>query len=248
MIVVLGAHRDPVATALVAAWPGAALCSAQDLCAPGWVWPLADVDADTDANADVSADAGAAAGGVAARRWVVQGRAVADEVVSGVFVARSAVHAAELQGTHPQDRAYLAAELTAFVTHLLASTGAKVSTPVVDGAFGDATLRPERWMPLAARCGLTPVPLRLQSAAPAAAQTWAAWPVDVVGQACFGEGLARLAPARRAAATRLVAALGLAWARLLFDGACRLRLIGTLALPNEPAREALGRALLGRGT
>lgn len=228
MIVVLGGRHDPVATALVAAWPGALLCSAEDLCAPGWVWPMAADDA--------------------ARCWVVQGRPLADAAVSGVFVARSAVHAAELQGTHPRDRAYLAAELTAFVTHLLASTAARVSTPVVDGAFGDATLRPERWMPLAARCGLAPVPLRLQSAGPISAPRWQAWPLDVVGSECFGPGLERLAPQRREGAAQLIAALGLAWARLFFDGASRLRLIGTLAVPDARVLQALGRVLAEQGT
>ena len=226
MIIVLGARHDPVATALVAAWPAAALCSAEDLCAPGWVWPLA--------------------GNNAARRWVVQGCAVADEALSGVFVARSAVHAAELHGTHPHDRAYLAAELTAFVTLLLSSTSARVSTPVVDGAFGDATLRPERWMPLAARCGLTPSPPRLRDATSALTPTWQAWPVDVVARECFGPGLKRLATPRRESAIRLIEALGLAWARLVFDGASKLRLIGTLVLPDAPARTALGRVLSGQ--
>lgn len=226
MIIVLGARHDPVATTLVAAWQGATLCSAEDLCAPGWVWPLAGNDG--------------------ARRWVVQGRAVADSAVRGVFVARSAVHAAELHATHPRDRAYLAAELTAFVTHLLASTAARVSTPVVDGAFGDATLRPERWMPLAARFGLAPAALRLQSAARTAAPTWKAWPVDVVGRACFGAGAERLAAPRREGAAQLIAALGLTWARLIFDGSSRLRLIGTQAAPDVRARSALGRALVGQ--
>lgn len=233
MIVVLGGRHDPVAAALVAAWvaafanaqPGAALCSAEDLCAPGWVWPLAGDDA--------------------GRRWVVQGRAVADSAISGVFVARSAVHAAELHGTHPRDRAYLAAELTAFVAHLLASTAARVTAPVVDGAFGDATLRPERWMPLAAQCGLAPPPLRLQSAAPPLPPAWQAWPVDVVGPKCFGRGLDRLPARRREGAAQLVAALGLAWARLIFDGTSRLRLIGTVAVPDPRALTALGRALSG---
>jgi hypothetical protein len=181
-----------------------------------------------------------------ARRWVVQGQTLADAEVSGVFVARSAVHASELHATHPHDRAYMAAELTAFVTHVLASTSARVSTPVVDGAFGDATLRPERWMPLAARCGIAPVPLRLQDAVPPKATGWRAWPMDVVAGEHFGPGLQRLSPSRRDGASQLVAALGLAWARLVFDGACRLRLIGTVALPDSGALAALGLVLAGR--
>lgn len=228
MIVVLGGRHDPAATALVAAWPGAALCSAEDLCAPGWVWPMADGDG--------------------ARRWVVQGRRVPDTAVSGVFVARSAVHPAELRGTHPQDRAYLAAELTAFVTHLLASTAARVTTPVVEGAFGDATLRPERWMLAAARAGLAPATLRLRSPAPAAVPAWKAWSVDVVGRDCFGPGAERMPARRRDGAAQLLAALGLTWARLVFDGSARLRLIGTQAAPDPQARAALGRTLSGLST
>lgn len=226
MIVILGAQRDPEAGSLVAAWKGAALCTVEDLCAPGWVWPL-------------DGDAGA-------RQWVVQGRPVSDTAVTGVFVARSAVHTAELRGTDPRDRAYLAAELTGFVAHLLASTTARVSTPVVDGAFGDATLRLERWMPLAARCGLSPAPLRLRSMARSPMPAWQASVLDVVGRECFGPALARLPPLRRQGAVALIAELRLAWARLIFDGTSRLRLIGTQATPNEDARTALGRALVER--
>lgn len=224
MIIVLGGRHDPVAAGLAAAWPDAGLCSAEDLCSPGWAW-----------------HAGGSAG---ERRWIVQGRAVADRAVSGVFVARSAVHAAELRHTDPRDRAYLAAELTAFVAYLLASTSARVSTPVVDGAFGDASLRPERWMPLAARQGLSPGSVRLANAVRPSVPAWQPRMVDVVGKSCFGPGIERLAPSRREAAIAVVAQLGLSWARLVFDGAARLRFVGTQALPGEEARAALGRALL----
>jgi hypothetical protein len=228
MIVVLGGRHEPVAAGLVAAWPDAGLCSAEDLCAPGWVWH--------------------AGGATGTRQWIVQGRAVADSAVSGVFVARSAVHAAELRHTDPRDRSYLAAEVSAFVACLLASTSARVSTPVVDGAFGDASLRPERWMPLAERWGLSPAPVRLARVARSPVPAWQARTLEVVEGACFGPGGERLAASRREGAIAMVAELGLAWARLVFDGAARLRCIGTQTLPGAEARAALGRALLEPAT
>ena len=45
MIVVIGSRHDPVATSMVEALPAAALCSAEDLTRPGWVWPLASPEA-----------------------------------------------------------------------------------------------------------------------------------------------------------------------------------------------------------
>lgn len=221
MIVVLGSRHDPVATALVARWPQAALCTAEDLVRPGWHWP--------------------AGGEAGAARWVVDGRVVDDDAVRGVFVRRATVHAQELQTTHPADRAYLAEEAHAFLVFVLARTRACVANPVVDGAFGDAALRPERWMAVAARCGLAPVPPRLCNGAPPRAPGWSPVLADAVAGACFGPLPAR----RKAAVVATLAALGLRWARFVFDGGHRLRTITTAAAPGDEATAALGRLLMG---
>ena len=72
MIVVVGSRHDPVAADLIALWPQAALCSAEDLVSPGWVWRH---------------------GRPASRSWIVDAKPIRDEDVTGVFIRRSSVYA-----------------------------------------------------------------------------------------------------------------------------------------------------------
>ena len=145
MIVVVGSEHDPVARALVSDWHGAALCSAGDMTTAGWSWsPTGTVDS----------------------RWVVGGRTVADTDVTGVFLRRAAFYAEEFAGTHPDDRAYVAAEAHAFLADVLASTCAVVCTPVGNGTFGDELLPPSRWMRAARAVGLDVAPVRVRSRPP----------------------------------------------------------------------------------
>src|SRR6185295_2809071 len=109
MIVVVGSRHDPVATDLVALWPDAALCSAEDLVHQGWVWRLAQP---------------------ASRKWIVDSKLVPDGEVSGVFIRRGNVYPEELKATHPEDRDFLASENHAFLTFVLATTSALVVNPV----------------------------------------------------------------------------------------------------------------------
>lgn len=218
MIVVLGSRHDPVAAALLERWPDAALCSAEDLTTPGWIWsaPLGD------------------------RTWVVSGQTVVDEEVTGVFVRRSSVLPAELLGIHPEDRAYVAAEVQAFLVYVLATTGATVAAPVRDGGLGDEALRPELWMPAATIAGLGVVPLRLGRAAQGrrALRTRS---VEVVGDEVVGDAGRRTAASVRA----LAAELDLPWAAFVLDGRHRLVTMSTTAGPSEGAAARLG-PLLGR--
>ncbi len=166
MIVVLASRHDEVAADLVARWPAAALCSAEDLIQRGWAWP-------------------ATAKGSAAT-WVIGGKIVPDEHVTGVFVRRSTVYAEELTRTHPDDRAYLAAETHAFLAYVLSSTAARVVNPVDEGgAYGEAALRPERWMQAAVEAGVALAPLRVRSSgrqhAPVRATSF-----EVVGEQVLG--------------------------------------------------------------
>ncbi|MBT2305547.1 hypothetical protein J7E70_34720 [Variovorax paradoxus] len=217
MIVILGSNHDPVAAALVTAWDGAALCSAEDLTRPGWVWRRASP---------------------ASARWVVGGRIVRDEEVSGVFVRRSTVYPEELLSTHPADRRYLAAEAHAFLVFVLATTRARVANPVADGALGDEVMRPERWMPAAAEAGLPLAPLRLASDR-ALSHRWHPVVVEAVGDDAFGEAPARTKDAVR----RMMRRLELLWATFVFDGRQRLVTITTGRTPGEQAAHALGHLL-----
>jgi len=221
MIVVLGSRHDPVAAALVASWPGAALCSAEDLTLPGWVWR--------------SPARGAP-------RWVVGGSVIDDDEVSGVFVRRSTVYPEELLSTHRDDRAYLAAEAHAFLVFVLATTRARVANPVVDGNLGEESLRAERWGEAAHELGLPVAPLRVASDR-ASPRPWRPVVVEAVGDEVFGAASART----RAGVQRLCARLGLTWASFVFDGRQQLRAVTASRPPGRDATRALGQLLARPG-
>jgi len=219
VIVVVGSRHDPVAVELARRWPGAALCGAEDLMAPGWSW---------------SADG--------ERTWVVGGSTVADREVTGVFVRRTAVLPEELRTTHPEDRAYLAAEAQAMLVFVLATTGATVVNPVEGGLLGLDAFRPERWMPIATALGVPVTPLRLTSAAceqepPGPPSAAARETVEVVdGAACDGS------PSAGAAET-VATALGLRWAVAVFDGEGGLAAMTAAPRPSPAAAARLGELL-----
>jgi hypothetical protein len=217
MIVVIGSRHDPVAAALVDAWPDAALCSAEDLTRPGWVWRP---------------------GSPVSPRWVIDGAVVDDEEVTGVFVRRSTVYPEEFLSTHPDDRGYLAAEAHAFLVFVLSETRAAVANPVGDGALGDEAIRPERWIRAADEAGLPVVPLRLTSG-PRRPRRLHPIVVEVVGGEALGD-----APARsKVAALHVARQLGLLWATLVFDGRHRLLAVTSASPPSDAATHALGHLL-----
>lgn len=217
MIVILGSRHDPVAAALVGVWDDAALCSAEDLTRPGWLWRHASPRSAC---------------------WVVGGRIVPDQEVSGVFVRRSTVYPEELLSTHPDDRNYLASEAHAFLVYVLAATRAHVANPVADGALGDEGIRPERWMPVAVQAGLAVAPLRLASGRPLS-RRWRPVIVEAVGEETFGAASGRIQDAVRSMMRRL----GLLWAVFVFDGRQRLVSMTSARPPSEQAACALGRLL-----
>lgn len=217
MIVVIGSRHDSVATALVDAWPDAALCSAEDLTQPGWMWRPDSPPSP---------------------RWVINANVVDDEDITGVFVRRSAVYPEELLSTHPDDRSYLAAEAHAFLVFVLAATRAAVANPVADGALGDEAIRPERWIPAAVGAGLSVAPLRLTSNHLRPRQLHPIV-VEVVGDEVFGDAPARL----KVAALRVARQLNLLWAAVVFDGRHRLLTITSARPPSAEALDALGRLL-----
>ena len=222
MIVVLGSRFDSVADSLVRALPAAALCSAEDLTSPGWTWPLA---------------------AVGASRWVIQGKVVDDREVTGVLVRRTWVYPEEFAQTHPDDREYLAAETLAFLTFVLARTGARVINPVQDGAIGEEIFRIERWLPAAIDAGLEPRPLRV-SARPEAAALDSAFAIEVVGGDAFGSPSSDLTTK----SVDFVRRLGLAYAVLVFDAEQRLAAISAASCPSTAALPALATLLSRRAS
>jgi hypothetical protein len=220
MIVVVGSRHDSVATDLVASWPRAALCSAEDIVSLGWVWPHRQLSS---------------------RTWIVNTKQVRDEDVTGVFIRRPTVYAEELATTHPADRAFLASEVHAFLMFVLATTSARVVNPVCNGAFGEEALRPERWSAVASEIGISVRPLRVTSE-PQRRTRYRIYEVEVVGGEVFGDAPARVLDGAR----RLADALGLEWSVLLFDARHRLVTVTGARRPSDAAAAALGRLLKAR--
>jgi hypothetical protein len=162
--------------------------------------------------------------------------------VTGVFVRRATVHAEELTSTHPDDRAYLAAEAHALLVHVLASTRSVVANPVDDGgAFGEAALRPEHWMAAAEAAGIAVAPLRVRSTG-GDRPPEPAMEVELVGADVLGAA----PPTLMDAARRVGSWLGLQWAVQTFDEDGRLSAITTTPAPTPDAAARLGELLGSR--
>jgi len=132
MIAVLGSRHDPAASALAEAAQGR-LISAEDLCSPGWVL-----------------EEGAAGG------WFVAGgerSAVAD--LTGVLVRRSAVVAEELPWMAEEDRAYVAAEINAFLVAWLSAMPCPVFNRPTPTSLCGPGWSQIHWQHAAARAGVT---------------------------------------------------------------------------------------------
>jgi hypothetical protein len=167
-------------------------------------------------------------------RWVIEGETVDDPAVTGVLVRRSCVFPEELLTTHLDDREYLAAEATAFLTFVLAQTGARVVNPVNGGAMGEETIRIENWIPLARHLNLETAPLRmtpgLQHRAPDSARV-----VEVVGSETFGDAPPQLGDRLAALAKQL----GLFFAKFVLDGNDHLIALSAAGHPSAAALPAL---------
>lgn len=220
MIVVVGSRHDSVARSLVEALPSAALCAAEDLTRPGWLWPLRSHEP---------------------RSWVVNEKIVDDREVTGIFVRRTYVYPEELLGTHPDDREYLAAESISFLVFVLSQTGARVVNPVAGGALGEEGIRHEKWMRAATDLGMKVFPLRLTRAGAVEALT-ATRIAEVVGSEVFGDAPPRL----RTKVRKLAEALGLVYAAFLFDTESRLVTVCSRRPPSEAAIAALSSLLSTR--
>lgn len=136
MIVIVGSRFDRAATELADRWSShrAVLLTAEDLVSPGW-----------------AVEPGAWEAGT----LVAGGRPLPVADVTGVVVRRPAVLAEELTPVHPDDRPYLAAELNAFLTALLAN----LARPVLNRASPRSLCGPgwtgPAWRSAAAGCGFT---------------------------------------------------------------------------------------------
>jgi hypothetical protein len=148
MIVVLASRHDAIARGLVDRWNdgrrserAAALLSCEDLTATGWRW-----------------DASSPSSSVA----VVGGRRIPCRAIQGVLMRRPCVLQEELTGIQASDRAYVAAEINAFLLAWLYSLSCPMLNRPTATCLSGPNWRPEQWVSAAAALGI-PVKERRRS-------------------------------------------------------------------------------------
>jgi hypothetical protein len=210
MLVVVASRQDSAASDLVSRWApyGAALLTVADLSAAGWRHQVGE------------------AGGAGEGAAVVDGRAIATGDITGVLTRLPFVSEAELAHIHPDDRRYVAAEMTAFLAAWLSRLRCLVLNRPTPGCLAGPAWRLEQWVHLAVRIGLPVRPVRrsarLSDAISLAAETEstrardtaAATVVTVVGEYCFGAD----DPGLAAQARRLARATGVDLLSIQFAG------------------------------
>lgn len=171
MLLVLASRHDQAARALVRSWRdvGARLLTCRDLSSAGWRYL-------TDAPREA--------------RAVVGGRVVRAEEIRGVVTRLPAVWPDELPHIVEADRAYVAAEMNAFLGAWLAEAPFPVVNRPTPLCLVGPVWRVEQWLCAAARVGmrLSGATRRLTPRQVAAPEPFAASPttVTVVGERCFG--------------------------------------------------------------
>jgi hypothetical protein len=135
MLVLFASRHDATADALLARWAdhGATLLTPLDLSRAGWRHFLDAGRADT---------------------AVVGGRVVACEEITGVLVRWPCVYERELSQIDPGDRAYVAREMTAFLTSWLTRLRCPVLNRPTPTSLLGPSWRPEQWVQAAARAAI----------------------------------------------------------------------------------------------
>ena len=208
MLVVVAHDRDVAARSLVERWRAAgedaAVLGPADLSRRGWRF-------------GVGGDGGTA---------VIAGRVVETSALRGVIVRLVAVTAAELPAIHPEDRAYAAAEMHAFLLAWLDALPCPVLNRPLPVNLSGVPSGTEAWNVRARRLGIAARAWRrvvnLGVPAPPPVPEPRAVSVDVVGSRAFTGPARREAEAHdcfAAAAIALAADVGVELLRCVFDPA-----------------------------
>ena len=165
---IVAASDDVVAQTLTSLWDGTHLVTPLGLSKPGWRYDPARADAS---------------------RVVTHDGALIDaRDVRGVYVRLSHVRVEDLQHIVEHDRAYVAAEMTAFLLAWLTQLSCPVVNRPVPYCLAGPCWRPERWARTAAKLAIPVRSVRRDSADNA---EWAAPSapigVTVIGDRWFGE-------------------------------------------------------------
>ena len=168
----LGSRYDLTAQQLVERWTahGACLLTCEDLSLAGWGYSLTDPSTAT---------------------AVIGGRKVGLSEIKGVVTRLPWVTELELVSISSADRAYVAAEMSAFLAFWLSDLNCPVLNRPTPGSLNGPPWQQEQWIFTAARVGMR-VPsvrhhLTLNSAATVHEQAGASTTVTVVGNRCLGQ-------------------------------------------------------------
>jgi hypothetical protein len=173
-LIIVASRHDPCAATLVARWSahGATLLTAADLSTAGW-----------------RQFQGCAGDSTA----VASGKVLKEEEIAGVLIRWPGVFEPELDRIEPADRAYVVAEMNAFLTYWTT----RLACPVLNRPTAASLLapgwRPEQWVQAARRLGLRCQPMRRrvafseprESASPERGEPGSHM-VTVVGERCLG--------------------------------------------------------------
>ncbi len=167
MIVVVASSHDTRARNIVAHWGSqcAAMLTAEDLSRPGW-----------------SFSAPRTSGGVA----VIGGERVRCSEISGILTLRPCIFQGELADIHADDRAYVAAEMNAFLLAWLAAQSCPVLNRPSAWCLAGPNWRPEQWTQAAARVGIPVHTRRRHVPGAGSASEDAIAEVIAVGERTFG--------------------------------------------------------------
>jgi hypothetical protein len=198
MIVIVANGGDAAAASLAAHWGAkSAILTPEDLSASGWRQSLGHIK-DGGLNDSV----------------VVQQRVIPQREITGVLTRLPAVHAADLPDIDPEDRDYVAAEMTAFLLFWLSRLRCPVINRPTAMSLSGPLWRPEQWVHAAAVLGIAVSAVRRHSraewqrAVPPSARA-----VNVIGGRCFGEAHPNLVSSAR----RLAEAAGVALLSVVFS-------------------------------
>lgn len=167
MLVILASRHDPLAQRLAARWEasGAGLLTCTDLSTKGWKQHLT-VEADTTA--------------------VVGGRLMARDEITGVLTRLPWVFEEELFELVREDRAYAAAEMSAFLLSWLSLLPCPVLNRPTPACLSGVLWRQAKWLRVAASLDIPCIPLTLSSRHPSQDTPQETVTVTVVGDHCFG--------------------------------------------------------------
>lgn len=185
MLLILASRWDTTAQDIAAAWSDqpVRVMTARDLSHAGWCQSLGTRDGALRQDAAVRHD-------VAIRHdcAVIDGQPIADAEIQGVLTRLPWVTDAELPEIVAPDRAYVAAEMSAFLLFWLSGLACPVLNEPTPTCLSGPGWRPERWTRAAAEIGMAVRAVQRDSRWKVAPTVFApATPVTVVGSQVFGE-------------------------------------------------------------